>query len=87
MSYRRNGWNGLAQYFIVGATKCLVRSQLALTSECSQLIYMLPNVTLKRFSRYYIKMAVGGCFCGNVRIEYVGQPLASVSTVCRIQCL
>lgn len=24
-------------------------------------------------------MAVGGCFCGRIRIEYSGQPLASVS--------
>lgn len=29
-------------------------------------------------------MAVGGCFCGKVRIEYSGQPLASVSTAHRI---
>lgn len=27
-------------------------------------------------------MAVGGCFCGNVRIEYTGQPLASALCHC-----
>ncbi|KAF4760778.1 hypothetical protein HAV15_006922 [Penicillium sp. str.  len=30
-------------------------------------------------------MAVGGCFCGKVRIEYVGQPLASALCHC-IDC-
>ncbi|KAJ5740715.1 hypothetical protein N7493_000587 [Penicillium malachiteum] len=27
-------------------------------------------------------MAVGGCFCGNIRIEYTGQPIASALCHC-----
>lgn len=26
-------------------------------------------------------MAVGGCFCGNVRVEYTGQPIKAVNII------
>lgn len=78
-----NGWDKAAQYFYDwGQHKVL--SHDSLMELTNQLLTSL-NVFEFFSSRWntsliLLKMAVGGCFCGRVRIEYNGQPLKSVST-------
>lgn len=53
---------------------------ISLYKAFSSFVYSCYCIALSR--RYLLlkkKMAVGGCFCGKVRIEYSGQPIATVS--------
>lgn len=56
---------------------------ISLYKAFSSFVYSCYCITLSRrhllLKKKKKKMAVGGCFCGKVRIEYSGQPIATVS--------